>query len=169
MFLPRKREKKIYEKNRTVNNRYIIIDQKGKIKFLNLLVWYEFLFFSSFYTLPYEVRIWWLFSPNHSTLQIFTVSYRGIWIKSIVFIGNFSSKSKSMEHLFKSFFKHCQLGKFRESNLFWINWRWCKHCLRNNCSLRKIWKLPSELHWFYRVLSKTHVVPVIIFGKTFAV
>ena len=42
---------------------------------LNLLVWYEFLFFSS-YTLPYEVRIWWLFSPNQSTLQIFTVNYR---------------------------------------------------------------------------------------------
>ena len=76
MFLPRKGEKKMYERNRTVNNRYIIIDQKGKIKFLNLLVWYEFLFFSSFYTLPYEVRIWWLFSPNHITLQIFTVSYK---------------------------------------------------------------------------------------------
>ena len=29
--------------------------------------------------------------------------------------------------------------------------------------------MASELHGIYRVPSKTHVIPVIIFGKTFAV
>ena len=80
---------------------------------------------------------------NCKCLQRATVGYKEslhfLWV--IVFLKEAKKLNISQVH---SFLKQCLLGKFRESTLFWINWRWYKHCFRNDCSLREVWKLPSE-------------------------